>query len=593
LTALATESRNARPLAGLICIVAIATFIATLIRLVGSPMRFDEAEWAPQAIGILGHGVPKLLYSEESVIYYSPQMYLGFDAHYGMWHPPVYLYSLAATAGLFGTGNVAMRATGLAWFLLSLVVVWKIAGILLPKGTPRLLRAVPVALIVMTPLLMEGALFLDIDNTSLLFAILLLLWLYLRDPDTVSPRRLALLAVGFAFALASKMTAPYMLLASIGLYQLFRSYLKQGVLQAMVIGFGGTAIFGVAYLAYCALLRYPIGFMFEVSYLGKSGQFLANHGLIQTFHSIHWNLTWISPPIALLIAIAIAGRAAAFVTTRRAQPVDLLLIFCVVGLLAYVPWAGTLGKYTVPPVAAGVLVAGIELSKRFAALERPALRRSDVLVAGGAAAAALILMMSGPPLQFRPPGSSLAGATSLGQVIGDQRNLYLGLTLVAFPLLLFAARRLLRDRARSEVWAVAAVAFLLAANPIAVAKLAVVAQGSTPYRAFNEPGFDATVAFLNASRSDHPDEVILVPKDMGLYFSGRHYNLESVMDIHSGGGIAQVKDVARQPDVRYVVDSTSYATLPGLDGLMSDASLREVKRIGAFVVYENPGYNGA
>src|SRR5260370_30159653 len=143
-------------------------------------MRFDETEWPPQAIGILKHGVPKLLYSEESVRWATSSMYYGFDAHYGMWHPPTYLYSLAVTAQLFGTGTVAMRATSLAWLLLSLVVVWQITGLLLGQEAPLLVRAVPIALILMTPLLMQGGLYLDIDTTSLLLALLPLIWLYLR-----------------------------------------------------------------------------------------------------------------------------------------------------------------------------------------------------------------------------------------------------------------------------------------------------------------------------------------------------------------------------------------------------------------------------
>ena len=57
--------------------------------------------------------------------------------------------------------------------------------------------------------------------------------------------------------------------------------------------------------------------------------------------------------------------------------------------------------------------------------------------------------------------------------------------------------------------------------------------------------------------------------------------------------VADVGDISTRPNVRYVVDSTLYPAKPGLDGFMRELSLREVKRIGAFVVYENPGYNGA
>ena len=124
----------------------------------------------------------------------------------------------------------------------------------------------------MTPLLMQGGLYLDIDNTSLLFALLVVIWLYLQDPDTVSPRRLGLLALAFAFALASKLTTPYMLLASIGVYQLLRRQPVRAFVQPAFIGVGGTAVFGAAYLSYCALLRYPAQFMFQYTYLGKIGR---------------------------------------------------------------------------------------------------------------------------------------------------------------------------------------------------------------------------------------------------------------------------------------------------------------------------------
>jgi hypothetical protein len=53
-----------------------------------------------------------------------------------------------------------------------------------------------------------------------------------------------------------------------------------------------------------------------------------------------------------------------------------------------------------------------------------------------------------------------------------------------------------------------------------------------------------------------------------------------------------VGDISTRPNVRYVVDSTLYPTVAGLDGVMRDRSLREVKHFGAFVVYQNPGYNG-
>jgi len=75
-------------------------------------------------------------------------------------------------------------------------------------------------------------------------------------------------------------------------------------------------------------------------------------------------------------------------------------------------------------------------------------------------------------------------------------------------------------------------------------------------------------------------------RSMGFYFRGSHYGMEDVPGADYG-------DISTRPDVRYVVDSTLYPTVGGLDGVMRDRSLSAVKRIGAFVVYENPGYSGA
>src|SRR5260370_17813974 len=109
----------------------------------------------------------------------------------------------------------------------------------------------------MTPLLMQGGLYLDIANTSLSFALLLVVWLYLQDPDTVSPRRLGLLALAFALALASKLTTPYMLLPSIGVYPLLPLQPLRAFVPPALIGVPGTATFSHPFTPYGPLLPVP------------------------------------------------------------------------------------------------------------------------------------------------------------------------------------------------------------------------------------------------------------------------------------------------------------------------------------------------
>src|SRR5690242_21278329 len=81
---------------------AALVFAANAARYLPSPLRFDETEFARQAGGILKHGTPFLYYPEDSRVRTRP-FFNYTSAYYGMWHPPVYLYSLAASARFFGT----------------------------------------------------------------------------------------------------------------------------------------------------------------------------------------------------------------------------------------------------------------------------------------------------------------------------------------------------------------------------------------------------------------------------------------------------------------------------------------------------------
>ena len=68
-------------------LVAASSYLCVAGRYLDRPLRFDETEWPVQAGGILRHGVPKVLYGEEKMLWLSP--FRGYDAHYGMWHPPL------------------------------------------------------------------------------------------------------------------------------------------------------------------------------------------------------------------------------------------------------------------------------------------------------------------------------------------------------------------------------------------------------------------------------------------------------------------------------------------------------------------------
>lgn len=564
----------------LLLVVAAVAYLFTASGFLGSPLRFDEVEWAVQVEGILDHGVPRVDYADNPGIWlHSP---FGYDAVYGMWHPPLYLYSLAAGAALFGPADAVLRATGLVWFAGSLALLAVLAGGLAEPRHRGLARRLALALALLAPLSAEGSLYLDIDNTSLAFGTLLFLVLYLRHLARPSPTRLALVVVAFAFCLASKLTTPLILVASVGLYHLLDRDLR-GLVRAAAIALAGGALFALGYLAYCRIFDYPAAFMFDVSYLGKTEMYTEAHGLKLGLASLRWHLVWVSLPVAAVIAAAVARRAAAFRRRRRLAPVDLPLVFALAALVAYVPWGGMVGKYMVPALLAAAAAASVTLAPRLA--EWPGAARPRA-VAGWTAAFAAAHLLALPVLRFKPPGSSARTATWAG-ALGDPRNFQLLAAALLLALFALAVRRALSSPLRQAL-PVMLVLWAAVAPPLEAAKLQALPWELSPYRPLAERGFRDTLALVD--RQLGPGTVIVAPKDAGYYFSGRHYGTEAVL-IYEGRETLHA--LMRSPEVCAVVDSVAYPSLSAEDLRLGLPATAAELQVGTFAVFLTCGAFGA
>lgn len=570
-------TREARWCLVALYVVAFFTFGLTVARHLGSPLRFDEVEWPIQARGILQHGVPKVLYSEENILY--TQSYYGYDAHYGMWHPPLYLYSLAGSAALFGTGNVPMRAVGLIWFILSLWLGWRVVNILSDDGDSKRIRGIPLALALLTPLLAEGSLYLDIDNTSLAFSTLLFAWVFLRSPEEKSLKRILLLGVVFAFSLCSKFTTPFIALASVVLFHSLNGNFKSGIAQGIAIGGLGAGLFILMYWTYCRLFNYPPWFMFDISYWGKRGMYLSPHALKAMLHSVRWNFVWVSPPIALMLMTVFCLRLWNYVCCHRLDKVDFLLIFSVLGLGTYALWGGMLGKYTFPPVLAGVIAVGSQMPNYLKSLRIT----NRVMFLTLLLTLTILHLVAVPALQVRLPGFDVRAA-GLWQAISDVRNLYLFTTVTAFLVFFAIARQFMAGQKRETAVLASLLMYLLVANPINTMKLVLSPDDRSPYHPFQERGFVQTVQFLNETLGQN--DIILSPKDIGYYFHGKHYSTEAVLAFD---GLPALRELALSPKIRYVVDSEKYPTIPDHNSVLGAASAFTMRRIGDFRAFQYLG----
>lgn len=548
-------------------VVAAAAFmlLATSVQYLDRPFRADEADFAAMAReGILVHGVPTIPGPGARSRLIDPDT--GEPrAREGMWHPPLYLYTLAGAAWVLPPANWALRGVGLICLLASLLIGWRIVARLAP-GLPPSLRAVPVALTLLVPMTVESALFIDIDGTLLLPAVLLLLERWLAWRDHLTFPRAAGLALILAASLAAKLTTPVLAVTAMFVHALAGPRRRRLAPAVAAIVAAGAAVFAAMYATYCAVADYPVTFMLDL-YGTRASQFglktWAEYAL-----AVRWHLAWASPAFVLLVLIFIADRARGIARTRAAEGIDLLWMFTAIAAGAYIGVAAYWGKYMAPAAFAGALGAGLWMVLVW---QRMAVRRRGALGAVLASFAVALALMPLSRLRVGP------AARSVEDLLADPRTFTLLALVAGVGAVALAASRLIAAPSRALA-AGAAVACVLAVTAVVEQSRVVFARADNgPLRSGVDQGFNALIARLHALDAS---AAILAPKEVGYYYRGASYPLEAV----GYGGDAAIVRVARQPDVRAIVDTRegpARAVRDALDGLT-------VEQIGSFLLYVKP-----
>jgi hypothetical protein len=264
-----------------------------------------------------------------------------------------------------------------------------------------------------------------------------------------------------------------------------------------------------------------------------------------------------------------------YAVQRQSERADFFLIFFLLGLVAYALWGGVWGKYAFPVVLAGVIAAGHELAVWLQSVRVTHWVVFSFLVA----LLAIFHFLAIPALQVRPGGFYLL-SVGLRQAVLDIRNLYVLATLAGFGVFVFFARRFVVGARKQTSLAAVLVVYVLVANPINSAKVLLSSADRSPYRPFEDRGFRETVDYLN--RNLEPTDVIVCPKDIGFYFKGKHYPTESILALD---GLGELARLVSSPEVRYIIDSEKYPTIPAGNLTLNGSSLLRVEQISDYVVY--------
>ena len=236
--------------------VVVLLYLVLVTQQIGDPLVIDEMEFPRLAEGISDTGRP---------IYYRGEQ---TPANIGIWHPPLYAYSLGMWVTLTGFSVTAVRLFGV---LLMLGTAWlgvrilRTLGIGGGWGPPMFL-----ALLLLHPYVIQSAQLPDIDSTLLVFSTIVVAHELVRlvtDRENFN-RRVITLGLAVGLALASKLTSlPVLALIFVGILVVL------GVRRAVIASVGAATIGAAAFFAWWGVVSVAaqVSFTFPFTFIIDSG----------------------------------------------------------------------------------------------------------------------------------------------------------------------------------------------------------------------------------------------------------------------------------------------------------------------------------
>lgn len=527
----------------LVCLLLLGLVFYSInaVHYEGQPLRIEETEWPPMGRAVYEHGVPRIPISENNRVRLLSNFQRDTADFNGLWHPPLYTYTLAGVMAIAGPDAVgALRLIGTTGLLISCLLLFLISRELFGRHWFRV-GAVASALLLVHPYAIQGSLFLDIDTSIYGPAFLLFAWLLARfdSRESLEPLPTLALAASFALILWAKLPTAFVLVPVAALYWILRRGVSQGLIQALLVFVGGAALFLSTYGLYVWITAQSFWYMFDFTLVQKGGRLFWRQDIATIENATYWHIAWFTP--ALLLITGAYGIAAVlrWWRTRAVRPLDFIWGLGVAIYLAYafVSPNGTVyqGKYAFPAIAMLVFTAAAFLIETTRG--RP--NRASVCLALLAAAVAAAVA---PDFLTDQHFAALRGGVKAATVIGSAAALWIAV----------------RGVSRRSLMPVGAliVCFALFA-----------AQSTRSYRADTSPMYPATdtqdfwetADFMNERL--RPGEIALASKNLGFYMNGLVIEGEDIWWVK--GDAFEAQAIERLPRITMIGTDTFGPPLGG------------------------------
>ncbi len=479
-----------------------------------TPLYLDNMDFPAVAKAASETGLPIYYRGEEN------------PRHSGLYHPPLYIYSLAAWFRLWGFGEVQARLFGLLCLFLHGWIV--LCGIRLLFGKEAESRIAPWfwILFLLNPYALQGAAVLDIDTAvygpllvGLLAAALRIQWSDGRPrQDSVRLSELGLLALLTALAFWAKLTTVLSAVPAVLALLAGRLGWRKALLSGGGAMASGAALFLASYFFYGWATGQDVLYTFRFTAMslttrssaGMGWQWLAAHArtlLDMTVWQVQWSglLPW-AVAVALALVLAYRGWLRGERRMRDAGVVLLWALFVSGFYCALLPTYGRAPfKYifvcwgVVACCTAAIAAEAWDRLSRLAGLRLAWIGLPGVLLFAAG------FVVSGKWLRDR---MILEGTMTRADL--------LALVLPAAAALVGLAFRSRATGGALFCWAALAHAGLMLGLALAMAR----APYPTTYD-YGQQGFDETVCFIR--QHTQPGDAILSMKDVGFRADRRYF----------------------------------------------------------------------
>ena len=288
----------------------VALFVILVISQSNKKFVLDEIDFPAVATTISKTGLPYEYRGEKE------------KRALGLWHPPLYAYSLGAFVKVFGSNENTVRAFGMSCTLISAILCILIYKVLF-QATWRLINkftAVFLPLFLLHPYTIANTTLPDIDSTILPVTILIFIYGLIRssvsgnnnEPIEWSLKKTIFMSLLFSINLWAKLTTPLVLIPLLSAILYVRGLkLVKSLIVGINVAFLGGAFFLITYGLYCYLLTLPFDYTFKflISSFTKNaaaGGAISEKlaGIINHFTYTKYFMNWLGLPFVFALTLA-------------------------------------------------------------------------------------------------------------------------------------------------------------------------------------------------------------------------------------------------------------------------------------------------